>query len=423
MKGSSPSIYDDFELLIGVDWADKKHDICEYDAYSQQYKFSVIPHTPDAIQAWLLSLQERYPGKRFAIACELTKGPLINALQACEDVVIYPLNPSMVARYRKAFASSGSKSDPVDAKIQVEILQYHRDKSTPLKPQSDSIRQLNQLVLFRRKLVQDRVSLSNKITGILKQYFPQSLLWFKEKDTAIFCDFLKRWTTLEQAQAARKTTFLAFFSKHNSHYPDVNEARFTQLKAAKPLTRDEAIIKPNSLMISLLVPQLKQLLLAIRTLDEEIKELYIQHDDHIIFDSLPGAGPCYAPRLLAAFGEDGARYQSASDIQKYAGIAPVIEASGQKAWIHWRYHCPKFLRQSLVEWAGQTVRYSYWAKAFYEQQIGKGKSHNVAIRALTFKWIRIVWRCWQDRKVYDESTYLNALRVKGSQLLKYAVDN
>jgi len=50
MKGSSPSIYDDFELLIGVDWADKKHDICEYDAYSQQYKFSVIPHTPDAIQ-------------------------------------------------------------------------------------------------------------------------------------------------------------------------------------------------------------------------------------------------------------------------------------------------------------------------------------------------------------------------------------
>lgn len=329
----------------------------------------------------------------------------------------------MVARYRKAFASSGSKSDPVDAKIQVEILQYHRDKLTPLKPQSDSIRQLNQLVLFRRKLVQDRVSLSNKITGILKQYFPQSLLWFKEKDTVIFCDFLMRWTTLEQAQAARRTTFLAFFSKHNSHYPDVNEARFTQLKAAKPLTRDEAIIKPNSLMISLLVPQLKQLLLAIRTLDEEIKELYIQHDDHIIFDSLPGAGPFYAPRLLAAFGEDRARYQSASDIQKYAGIAPVIEASGQKAWIHWRYHCPKFLRQSLVEWAGQTVRYSYWAKAFYEQQIGKGKSHNVAIRALTFKWIRIVWRCWQDRKVYDESTYLNALRVKGSQLLKYAVYN
>lgn len=158
---------------------------------------------------------------------------------------------------------------------------------------------MNQLVLFRRKLVQDRVSLSNKITGILKQYFPQSLLWFKEKDTVIFCDFLMRWTTLEQAQAARKTTFLAFFSKHNSHYSDVNEARFTQLKAAKPLTRDEAIIKPNSLMISLLVPQLKQLLLAIRTLDEEIKELYIQHDDHIIFDSLPGAGPCYAPRLLS----------------------------------------------------------------------------------------------------------------------------
>jgi len=423
MKGSSLSTRDDFELLIGVDWADKKHDICEYDVGSHHYQFAVIPHTPDAIQGWLLSLQERYPGKRFAIACELTKGPLINALQAFEEVVIYPLNPSMVARYRKAFASSGSKSDPVDAKIQVEILQYHRDKLTPLKPQSDTVRELNQLVLFRRKLVEDRVSLSNKITGILKQYYPQPLLWFKEKDSVIFCDFLMRWTTLDQAQTARKATLISFFAKHNSHYPDVNELRIKQLKAATPLTRDEAIIRPNALMIRLLLPQLKQLLLAIKTLDEEIKALYNQHDDHIIFDSLPGAGPCYAPRLLAAFGEDRARYPSASDIQKYAGIAPVIEASGQKAWIHWRYHCPKFLRQSLVEWAGQTVRYSYWAKAFYEQQIGKGKSHNVAIRALTFKWIRIVWRCWQDRKTYDESTYLKALKMKGSPLLRYAVDN
>ncbi len=176
-------------------------------------------------------------------------------------------------------------------------------------------------------------------------------------------------------------------------------------------------------MIELLTPQLKQLLKATETLDAKIKTLYRQHDDRTIFDSLPGAGPCYAPRLLVAFGDDRTRYQSATQLQKYAGIAPVTESSGQKSWTHWRYFCPKFLRQSFVEWAGQSVRYSYWAKAFYEQQRDKGKAHNAAIRALAFKWIRIVWRCWQNRKPYDESTYLRALKSKGSPLSKYAADN
>ena len=134
-------------------------------------------------------------------------------------------------------------------------------------------------------------------------------------------------------------------------------------------------------------------------------------------------GPRFAPRLLVAFGDDRERYQSASDIQKYAGIAPVISASGQKSHTRWRFFCPKFLRQTFIEWAGQSVKYSYWAKAFYEQQMAKGKHHNAAIRALAFKWIRIVWRCWQDRKPYDESIYLKALKAQGSPLLKYAAEN
>jgi len=107
----------------------------------------------------------------------------------------------------------------------------------------------------------------------------------------------------------------------------------------------------------------------------------------------------------------------------YAGVAPVIEQSGKQSWTHWRYSCPKFLRQSFVEWAGQSVRYSYWARAYYEQQISKGKPHNAAIRSLAFKWIRIVFRCWKNNTAYDEATYLNALKKRGSPLLKFAAES
>jgi hypothetical protein len=59
--------------------------------------------------------------------------------------------------------------------------------------------------------------------------------------------------------------------------------------------------------------------------------------------------------LLTAFGEQRERYQSAAEIQKYARIAPITERSGKKCWMHWRLQCPKFLRQTFVEWAAETI--------------------------------------------------------------------
>jgi transposase len=139
--------------------------------------------------------------------------------------------------------------------------------------------------------------------------------------------------------------------------------------------------------------------------------------DSVLFQALPGAGPIYAPRLLAAFGEQRERYQNAAELQKYAGIAPVTERSGKKCWVHWRLQCPKFLRQTFVEWAAETIPRSFWAGAYYRQQRAKGCSHQAALRALAFKWVRILYRCWQARTLYDESTYLISLKRRGSPLL------
>ena len=54
-------------------------------------------------------------------------------------------------------------------------------------------------------------------------------------------------------------------------------------------------------------------------------------------------------------------------------------------------------------------------KDFYVQQRKANKSHHAAIRALAFKWIRILFRCWKDSVPYDESRYASALkkRAKG----------
>ncbi len=414
---------DNFAVLIGIDWADKKHDICEHPTHSAKYNYSVIKHSPEALHEWAMDLKKSYPNQKIAVVCELQKGPLIYALAKYSHLTLFTVNPSTVAKYRKAFAPSGAKDDPADAFIQVEILTLHMNKLSVIEPESVSIRTLAQLVESRRGLVQNSVDLSNKMTATLKNYYPQVLEWFGEKDSMIFCDFIEKWPSLALVQKARKQTLLDFFNSHNSHYKAVNNTRIEKIKTAMPLTEDEGVIAPNQILIEVLIAQFRVLLKGITTLDKAIKSLYKSQRNKGIFDSLPGAGPQLAPRLLVAFGNNKDRYQSASELQKYAGIAPVIERSGKKMWTHWRYSCPTFLRQTFVEWAGFSIRYSFWAKAYYEQQKSKGKPHNSIIRSLAFKWIRIVFRCWKTNTPYDESKYLEALKRRGSPLLKFAINS
>jgi transposase len=322
-----------------------------------------------------------------------------------------------LAKYRQTFHVSGAKDDPSDAQLALELLVTHPEKFSRLRPQSASMRMLQQLVEQRRLLVDDVRRLTNRITNALKQYFPQPLEWFKDKDTLVFCDFLTSWPTLKQAQRARNSRLSAFFHEHNVRYPHIVEARIRAIRSASALTCDAAVIEPNRLLVQALVGQLRLLLQAVDRFEHEIAELAPTLSDYELFASLPGAGPTFAPRLLAAFGEQRERYAGSDEIQRFAGIAPVTERSGNKSWVHWRWQCPRFLRQTFVEWAALSIPHCYWAKAYYEQQRARGSSHQAALRALAFKWIRIVYRCWQNRTPYDEATYLTALKQRGSPLL------
>ncbi len=154
--------------------------------------------------------------------------------------------------------------------------------------------------------------------------------------------------------------------------------------------------------------------------DEKIEEAAAAHPDFCIFESLPGAGAGMAPRWLAAFGSPRERDGSADEVPAYTGIAPVTEKSGKKKWVHFRWACPKFLRQSFHEWAGHSIAHSGWARAYYQQQRSKGQDHHAGVRALAFKWIRVAFRCWKDGVAYEESKYLASLARRGSPLATVA---
>lgn len=409
-----------FAAFIGIDWADRKHDVCMLVPGDPTPEASVLEHRPTVIDAWARGLRERFGGRPIAVCVELAQGPIVSALLEYDFFVIFPVNPSMLAKYRRAFVPSGAKDDPTDAALALDILRRHPEKLTPLRRESEHMRALRRLVEARRDLVQDRVRVTNRLVFTLKDYFPQIVEWFRDKETDVFASFVERWPSLQAAQRARRDTLVAFFHAHSVRRASVIDKRVDAIQNERPLTSDPAVIEPALAVVATLLPQLRALSAGVARLDADIANRCAALPDFRLFANLPGAGPVFASRLLAAFGEQRERFTDAAAVQKYAGVAPVTERSGNKHWVHWRWACPTFLRQTFVEWAASSISHSFWARTFYDSHRAKGSSHNATVRALAFKWIRILFRCWVDRTPYDESRYLSALQRRQSSLLKFA---
>jgi transposase len=179
---------------------------------------------------------------------------------------------------------------------------------------------------------------------------------------------------------------------------------------ARIFDREGSFVSVAVAEVRALVEQLRVLQKHIAGFESQIASVFKAHPEAELFRDLPGAGPALAPRLLVAFGTDRTRYPDASSLQKFSGIAPVREKSGSRQWVHWRWNAPKFLRQSFHEWAGQTVVWSSWAKEYYQRQKKGGKGHHAILRALAFKWQRILWKCWTTRQAYREDIYETALQ-------------
>lgn len=401
---------------VGLDWADQSHEICLQAVDSPRVERFTVEQKPEALHAWMAQLRARFPQGRIALALEQSRGAVIYALMNYDFLLLYPVPPKGLARYREAFATSGAKSDPTDAGLLLELVCTHRDRLRVRQPDDALTRQLRLLVEHRRRTVADRTRLTNRLTALLKTYFPQALDWAGDLRSLAACEFLHAWPTLEAVQQARRSQLRRFYHDHRRLSAEGLHQLFQQIDQAQPLTRDRALVEASALMSQTLAEQLRAVIVALERLDRTLEELFGQHPDQDLFNHLPGAGPALAPRLAAAFGTDRHRFQSAGELQQFSGVAPVTEASGKMHWVHWRMACPKFLRQTFHEFAAAATHRSLWARAYYDRQRQRGASHHAAVRALAYKWIRILYRCWQTRTPYDEKLYLEALRRRRSPL-------
>ena len=403
--------------LIGLDWGDKSHAVALRARGSGLIETLELEHSAESLHAWLQALGERFGGQRVAVAVEASKGAIVAALLEHPWLLIYPVHPATSRRFSTAFTPSGAKDDVPDARTLLEILTHHRARLRLLLPHDPATRRLGLLNEARRTVVDRRTLLSNQLTSLLKGYYPQALaLTGKKRYAPLALAFLERWPELALLQAARPKTLRDFYHRHQVRRPELIAERLEMVRTARPLSGDRALCEVSILEMRVLVAEMRLLEKHLASMDEAMAAAFAAHPEARLFENLPGAGAAMAPRLSVLFGTDRERWRSAGEMQTYYGIAPVIEKSGRQKWVHWRWNAPVFARQTLVEWAGLSVKYSPWAGAYYRQQKARQKGHAAILRSLAFKWLRILWRCWQDRTPYDEPRYLARLEKRNPTL-------
>jgi transposase len=407
----------EWAAFAAIDWADQKHFWRCVAAESGQQKEGEMENTPEAVDAWAMGLSVRFSGRPIAVCLEQSRGSLVYMLAKYSHLVLFPVHPKTAAQYRETFSPSGAKSDPSDTASLLDLLMRHRERLRQLQPDTSQTRLLRSLVEGRRMLVNEKTRQKNRLTACLKMYFPQVIQWFDEVDTPLVGALLDRWASLTELQRAHPGTLRKFFHEHNCRSGERIRKRIAAIQQAMPATLDAAIVEGEAFKARALVALLRTLRSEIAILDRRIAQLVAEHPDAGLFASLPGAGPVLVPRLIVAFGTRRERYDSAYEVQCYSGVAPVTEKSGRREWVHFRWACPKFLRQTFHEFAAQSIRFSEWARAFYDSRIDSKKSHHAAIRALAYKWIRIIFRCWKEGKPYDEQTHMRSLQNRRSPLI------
>lgn len=407
---------EDIAAFVGIDWADSEHEVCLMAADGGSPESSRVKHTPEALMQWAYSLRDRFGGRKVAVAIEQRKGALIYALMSYPWLLLYPINPKSLASYREAFSVSKAKCDRTDARLLMELVYSHRDKFRAWAPEDEQTRLLQTLVQERRRVVDEVTRLTNRLTSVLKEYYPQALEWAGELGSEFALDFLERWPTLDALKRAKPPTIEKFYHQHSKRNKERLKARLADIGAARRLTRDLAVVKGSAMKMRVVVEQLRVLLKATRDYDQEIQKLFDHHPDKNLFESFPCAGKVLAPRLASAFGTDRQRWEDATEMQSLSGIAPVTRSSGQMRVVEKRRACPKFVRQTFIEYAAQSVKKSQWARCYYQAMRAKGVKHHAALRALAYKWIRIMYRCWKERVPYSETAYQAALLRASSPL-------
>jgi transposase len=399
------------ELWCGLDWAARTHAVCVVEDTGRIRARFEVPNNGKTFAGLIKRLCKL---KVTGVAIERPDGPLVEAMVEV-GLQVYVIAPSMLKAVRSRYGAAGAKSDPGDAFVLADLLRTDHHRLVPLVPDGPGTKGLRALTRTRKDLVEARVGLTNQLQAQLQLCFPGAVGLFADLHSQVAAAFLRRYPTASRAATLTEVRLAAFLRRiHYCGRTPVAELlrRIREAPAAAlGVEEDEA----RAACVLALVDAIETCQSRARELEAEVVERLEVHTDASVFTSLPRAGRgVRAASLLAEIGDVRERFPDAEALIALAGASPVTRASGKHRSVNFRWACDKKLRQAVVDFADDSRHASPWAAAIYQRAIDRGCRHPHAIRILARAWLRVIWRCWQDRVPYDVSKHRGAVMLQAA---------
>jgi len=78
-----------YAAFLAIDWADEKHAWNLQEANAEKRERGEVEHTPEAIEAWVAEMSQRFSGRAIAVAVEQSRGALVFLLSKYEQLHIF----------------------------------------------------------------------------------------------------------------------------------------------------------------------------------------------------------------------------------------------------------------------------------------------------------------------------------------------
>jgi hypothetical protein len=392
-------------IFVGVDWAEAHHDICVLDEAGEVLARKKIPDTPVGVRALHELLAPFAEDSDEVIAgVEKDRGLIVTAMLGA-NYHVYALNPMSVARYRERHVTSGSKSDPGDAKILADVVRTDRHNHREAVGDSDGAEAIKVLARVHQSSIWSRQREKNALRNALRDYYPGALVAFgTDLDEGDAVEVL----AIAPTPALGRTLSLSQITAALRRGGRQRNLERTAKKIQAALREEQLSERPRvelaygKVTISH-VAMIRAYSAEIRELETALTENFEQHPDAKIIRSLPGLGMVLGARVLGEFGDDPNRYADAKSRRNYAGTSPVTKASGKSRVVLARVARNARLASAADQWAFCALRRSPGARAYYDELRARGKTHRQAIRQLANRLVGILHACLDQRVEYDEN--------------------
>lgn len=391
-------------LFVGIDWAEDHHDICVLDESGDLLGRKRIEDGLSGLEKLQTLLAEfAADPTQVIVGIETDRGLLVRGLLA-SGYEVYAINPKAASRYRDRHAVSGAKSDAGDAKVLADLVRTDRHNHRPIQGDSELADAVKVLARAHRTLIWTRQRQANQLRNILREFYPGALVAFGSDLTSgdaltllLAAPTPSRGRTLSQAQIGS--------ALRRAGRQRQIEAKAAQIQTAlrqPQLQAPARVAQAYGATVAATVPILLALNAQIARLEQELAEVFEEHPDAEIYQSLPGLGIVLGGRVLAEFGDDRTRFLHAKARKNYAGTAPITKASGKSRIVLARVARNRHLADACHLWAFSSITRSAGARRYYTALRQRGKSHHQALRSLGNRLVGILHGCLVHRQRFDE---------------------